>query len=84
VRKAREVLDAYGESKAIVLARLVPAVRTYLNPLIGTVGVPLRVFILWNAVGALLWAPEWSCSATTSDRSTSSARTLRSWPPSSS
>jgi membrane-associated protein len=38
-----------------VLARLVPVVCTFLNPLIGTVGVPLRVFTLWNAVGALLW-----------------------------
>jgi len=30
-------------------------VRTFLNPLAGTVGVPLRTFTLWNALGALLW-----------------------------
>jgi len=55
VDKAREVLDSYGEPKAIILARFVPVVRTFLNPLAGTVGVPLRTFTLWNAVGALLW-----------------------------
>jgi membrane-associated protein len=55
VTKAREVLDSYGEPKAIILARFVPVVRTFLNPLAGTVGVPLRTFTLWNAVGALLW-----------------------------
>ena len=55
VTKAREVLDRYGEPKAILLARFVPVVRTFLNPLCGAVGVPARTFALWNAVGAVLW-----------------------------
>ena len=55
VIKAREVLDRYGEPKAIVLARFVPIVRTFLNPLCGAAGVPARTFATWNAVGAVLW-----------------------------
>jgi len=55
VDKAQEVLDRYGPAKAIVLARFVPIVRTFLNPLAGAVALPLRTFTLWNAVGAVLW-----------------------------
>jgi len=31
-------------------------VRTVLNPLAGTVGVPMRVFTLWQVVGGLVWS----------------------------
>jgi membrane-associated protein len=55
VNKAEEVLDKYGDSKALVLARFVPIVRTFLNPLLGVIGMPARRFLLWNAVGGVLW-----------------------------
>jgi membrane-associated protein len=56
VTRAREALDRYGNAKAIVLARFIPIVRTVLNPLAGTIGVPARTFAVWQIVGGLLWS----------------------------
>jgi membrane-associated protein len=56
VEKAHEVLHRYGEGKAIVLARFIPIVRTFMNPVCGVANVPLRTFTLWNAVGGLIWS----------------------------
>lgn len=56
VARAHHALDRYGPGKAIVLARFIPLVRTVLNPLAGTVGVPLRTFTLWQVLGGLLWS----------------------------
>ncbi|MFD5144044.1 DedA family protein [Streptomyces sp. NPDC058401] len=53
--RAEELLERYGHAKAIVLARFVPLVRTVLNPLAGALGVPARVFALWQIVGGVLW-----------------------------
>ena len=38
-----------------MLARFIPIVRTFLNPVAGTLGMPARKFLLWNIVGAILW-----------------------------
>jgi membrane-associated protein len=56
VLRAREALDRYGTAKAIVLARFLPVVRTVLNPLAGTAGVPARVFTVWQVLGGLVWS----------------------------
>jgi membrane-associated protein len=56
VNRSRIALDRYGYGKAIVLARFIPLVRTVLNPMAGTVGVPLRVFTLWQVVGGVIWS----------------------------
>jgi membrane-associated protein len=56
VHRSRAALEKYGTGKAIVLARFIPLVRTVLNPLAGTVGVPARVFLLWQVVGGLVWS----------------------------
>jgi len=56
VNRARVALDRYGAGKAIVLARFIPLVRTVLNPMAGTVGVPVRVFTLWQVVGGVVWS----------------------------
>lgn len=55
VIRAHDVLERYGVAKAVVLARFVPLVRTVLNPLAGTVRVPVATFTLWQAVGGVLW-----------------------------
>jgi membrane-associated protein len=55
VEKAEEVVERYGPGKAIVLARFIPIVRTFLNPLMGAGQLPARTFALWNVVGAVLW-----------------------------
>jgi membrane-associated protein len=54
--RSQQLLDRYGHGRAIVLARFVPVVRTVLNPVAGALGVPARVFALWQVVGGVLWA----------------------------
>ncbi len=56
VARANRALHRYGHGKAIVLARFIPLVRTVLNPLAGTVGIPLRSFTQWQVLGGVLWA----------------------------
>jgi membrane-associated protein len=55
VARAERVLDRFGPGKAVVLARFVPIVRTFMNPLAGVVRMPARTFTTWNVVGGLLW-----------------------------
>jgi len=54
VEKAQRYFDDYG-AKTIVVARFVPVVRTFANPLAGVAGMRTRSFAIYNAVGALLW-----------------------------
>lgn len=39
----------------MVLARFIPIVRTFLNPVAGALQMPARRFLLWNVIGALVW-----------------------------
>jgi membrane-associated protein len=55
VEKAEEVVERYGAGKAIVIARFIPIVRTFLNPLMGAGQLPTRTFVRWNVVGGILW-----------------------------
>jgi len=55
VDKAEYYFEKFGPAKAVVLARFIPIVRTFLNPVAGTLGMPARQFLLWNVVGAVLW-----------------------------
>ena len=55
VERAEAYLDKFGEGKAIVLARFLPIVRTFMNPVAGVLEVPVRKFAFFNAVGAVLW-----------------------------
>jgi len=55
VVKAEEVVQRYGVGRAIVLARFIPIVRTFLNPLMGAGALPARTFLFWNVVGGVLW-----------------------------
>lgn len=56
VRKAEFYFERYGPAKAVVLARFVPIVRTFLNPVAGVLRMPAHTFALWNVIGGLLWA----------------------------
>jgi len=49
------VLERFGYARSIVLARFVPIVRTFLNPMAGAAGVPTATFATWNVVGGLVW-----------------------------
>jgi membrane-associated protein len=55
VEKAEYYFEKFGPAKAVLLARFIPIVRTFLNPVAGTLGMPARKFLLWNIVGAILW-----------------------------
>jgi len=55
VEKAEHYFEKFGPAKAVILARFIPIVRTFLNPVAGTLGMPARTFLLWNVVGAVLW-----------------------------
>jgi membrane-associated protein len=55
VERAEYYFARYGPAKATVLARFVPIVRTFLNPVAGVLHMPARRFLLWNVVGGLLW-----------------------------
>ena len=40
---------------ALVLARFVPVVRTFIPPVVGMSRLPYRKFLLWNVVGGVSW-----------------------------
>jgi membrane-associated protein len=55
VAKAEYYFQKFGPAKAVVLARFIPIVRTFLNPVAGVLGMPAKTFFVWNVVGAILW-----------------------------
>jgi len=55
-----EFFDKYGP-KALVLARFVPFVRTFVTLVAGVARMDFRRFIAWTAVGGVLWV----CGVTT-------------------
>ena len=55
VDKAEYYFNKFGPAKAVVLARFIPIVRTFLNPVAGVLEMPARTFLLWNVVGGILW-----------------------------
>jgi membrane-associated protein len=55
VERANEYFDQFG-SRTIVLARFVPAVRTFAPILAGIGTMRYRTFVAYNVVGAFLWA----------------------------
>jgi membrane-associated protein len=55
VTKAEGVVERYGAGRAIVLARFIPIVRTFLNPLVGAGDLAATTFTKWNVVGGILW-----------------------------
>jgi membrane-associated protein len=42
--------------RAILLARFVPIVRTFVPVIAGVVGMPYRAFVVWNVAGGICWA----------------------------
>ncbi|MBT8224201.1 MAG: DedA family protein [Dactylosporangium sp.] len=55
VEKAEYYFEKFGPAKAVVLARFIPIVRTFLNPVAGVLGMKARHFLLWNIIGGILW-----------------------------
>lgn len=55
VDKAEEYFLKFGPAKAVLMARFIPVVRTFLNPVAGTLEMPAKTFFLWNVVGGVIW-----------------------------
>lgn len=55
VEKAEYYFNKFGPAKAVVLARFIPVVRTFLNPLAGMLEMPAIQFFAWNVVGGVVW-----------------------------
>ncbi|GAA1679898.1 DedA family protein [Fodinicola feengrottensis] len=55
VDKAEGVFNKYGPGKSVVLARFIPLVRTFLNPVAGVLEMSARRFFVYNLIGAVLW-----------------------------
>jgi membrane-associated protein len=55
VEKAEHYFQKFGPAKAVILARFIPIVRTFLNPVAGVLAMPPRRFFLWNLIGGILW-----------------------------
>jgi membrane-associated protein len=55
VERTQRFFDKYG-SRAIVLGRFVPIVRTFITVMAGVGRMDARRFFVFSAVGALLWA----------------------------
>lgn len=55
VLKAQEFYERHG-GKAIIIARFVPIVRTFAPIVAGAANMSYRKFVIFNVVGAVLWA----------------------------
>jgi membrane protein DedA with SNARE-associated domain/rhodanese-related sulfurtransferase len=58
VRLARNVFERHG-APILSVAKFVPGFGLISAPLLGTTAIDMRVFLLWDAVGAALWAGTW-------------------------
>ena len=56
VDKTHEFFERYGGS-AVILARFVPIVRTFITAVAGVGRMDPRKFFTYSAIGAILWAP---------------------------
>lgn len=54
VEKTNEFFDKYG-NRALILARFVPLVRTFVTLIAGVAKMDFRKFITYTAVGGVLW-----------------------------
>ncbi|RJQ33955.1 hypothetical protein C4568_03415 [Candidatus Parcubacteria bacterium] len=54
LERAKRFYDAYG-TRAILLGRFVPIVRTFAPIVAGIVGMNYRTFAMYNVIGALAW-----------------------------
>ena len=55
VDKTHEFFDKYG-GRAIIMARFVPIVRTFITAIAGVARMDFRRFMLFTAIGGFIWA----------------------------
>ena len=54
VEKTEQYFNKFGAAKAIVLARFIPIVRTFINPVAGVLEVSPARFFVSNVAGAII------------------------------
>jgi membrane-associated protein len=55
VERANRFLARFGATRAVVLSRFVPVVRTFTSPIVGVAGVPTAAYTTANLIGAFAW-----------------------------
>jgi len=55
VEKTHAFFDRYG-GRAIILARFVPIVRTFITAIAGVARMDFRRFMIFSAIGGIIWA----------------------------
>lgn len=58
VRVARNVYERYG-APLLAISKFVPGLGLISAPLLGTTSIDPRIFLLWDLLGASLWAGTW-------------------------
>jgi membrane-associated protein len=61
VKEAKDFFEKYG-GKSIILARFIPAVRTFTPIMAGVAQMRYRVFLMFNVIGGVLWAGGLTCA----------------------
>ena len=56
IEQTHEFFDRYGP-RALVMARFVPIVRTFITIVAGAGRMDPKKFFLWTGIGAVIWAP---------------------------
>jgi membrane protein DedA with SNARE-associated domain/rhodanese-related sulfurtransferase len=58
IRVARNVFERHG-APILAVAKFVPGLGLMSAPLLGTTSMDVRLFLLWDTLGATLWAGTW-------------------------
>jgi membrane-associated protein len=53
--KTKIWVENYGMGKMIFIGRFIPVVRHVVNPVSGLLSYPVKNFIYWNVISALVW-----------------------------
>lgn len=54
IEKTRQFYVKYGKS-ALILARFMPIIRTFIPFVAGVIGMDVKIFTLFNFIGAIIW-----------------------------
>jgi len=55
MEKAEFYFRKFGPFRSVIVARFIPIVRTFLNPVAGMLGMSAGRFLVANVIGAILW-----------------------------
>jgi len=55
IERIEPLFARFGEGWAVLLCRFIPVLRTFINPAVGVLRMPVRRFTVWNVVGGLVW-----------------------------